>query len=256
MGIIILALIGAVVIGITLGLLGSGGSIMTVPILIYLLQRPDKVAIAESLAIVFSIAAFTAAPYALRGQVHLRSVLFFGLTGVCGAYLGAYIGCYCPEHIQMALFASVMLTAAAIMLFGPKLKADTNQLTDTTTPSWLLALKGVFVGALTGLLGIGGGFLIVPALVLICKLPMRYAVGTSLVIIAMNTLTGFLVQWTELAKLEAEINWHVIGIFALFGIVGGLFGSYVSAKIPQTRLRQIFAGFIVVVALYMLLAER
>ncbi|MEL6615065.1 MAG: sulfite exporter TauE/SafE family protein, partial [Bacteroidota bacterium] len=172
------ALLGAVAIGLVLGLLGSGGSILTVPVLVYLAGHADKVAIAESLAIVGAIAAVGAMPYARQRLVDWHSVLYFGVPGILGTYAGAALSAFIPGAVQLALFAAVMILAAVLMFRGRKEVPEGEE--RPRQPLWLIAVEGLLVGVLTGLVGVGGGFLIVPALVLLGGLSMRVAVGTSL----------------------------------------------------------------------------
>ncbi|WP_284327034.1 sulfite exporter TauE/SafE family protein, partial [Deinococcus metallilatus] len=185
----ILAWIGAALIGLSLGLLGSGGSILTVPVLVYLVGEPEKLAIAESLAIVGAISLFGAIPYALKRQIDWRSVLWFGIPGVAGTYLGAALSVYLSGVAQLMLFAVVMLLAA-IMMFRPG-GAQPEAATNHKRSPLKIGAEGLVVGVLTGLVGVGGGFLIIPALVLLGGLPMSLAVGTSLLIIAAKSFVGF-----------------------------------------------------------------
>lgn len=182
------ALIGALLIGLSLGLLGSGGSILTVPVLVYLLEQPEKVAIAGSLAIVGAIAAVGSLPYARQYQVDWRSVAWFGIPGMAGTWLGALASQWIPGAAQLALFAVVMLLAAWLMARPPGLEPRSMD----QRAAWKIIIDGLAVGLLTGLVGVGGGFLIVPALVLLGGLGMRVAVGTSLVIIALKSTTGLI----------------------------------------------------------------
>lgn len=245
------ALLGAVLIGLTLGLLGSGGSILTVPVLVYLAGEPDKVAIAESLAIVGAIAAVGAVPYARQRTVDWRSVLFFGVPGLAGTYAGATLSRLVPGAAQLALFGVVMLAAAVLMFRGR------GGLEGEHAPqaAWKLAAQGVGVGVMTGLIGVGGGFLIVPALVLLGGLPMRVAVGTSLTIIALNSATGFTKHLDVLGDAGLGVDWHLIGVFAAIGIVGSLVGSRVSRLVPQATLRRGFAVFLVAMGVFILWQE-
>ncbi len=185
----VLAWLGALSIGLSLGLLGSGGSILTVPVLVYLVGQDEKVAIAGSLAVVGTIALAGALQYLRSDQVDWRNVGWFGVPGMAGTWLGAMLAAFVPGLVQLALFAVVMLVAAVMMLRGGELK-------DTVARSprevWKIALDGLAVGILTGLVGVGGGFLIVPALVLLGGLSMHRAVATSLVIIALKSYSGFI----------------------------------------------------------------
>lgn len=245
-----IAIVSALAVGASLGLLGSGGSILTVPILVYILHRPEKLAIAESLAIVGSIALAGALSYAIRHQVHWRSVLLFGSAGILGAYCGAYGSFYCIGPMQLILFGVTMLLAAWMMLRNG---LDKTANPSSPKPHWILGLNGLAVGILTGLIGVGGGFLIVPALVLFCSLSMHFAIGTSLAIIAMNALIGFLVQLAHLSKYDAGVNWELIVLFASIGIVGSLIGSSIGSLLPQTMLRRVFGFSVIPLGLYMVL---
>ncbi len=160
-------LLGALAIGLSLGLLGSGGSILTVPVLLYLVGQPEKLAIGGSLLVVGLIASSAAVPYALHRQVDWRNVAWFGLPGMLGAWLGATLAHWVPGAVQLALFAVVMLVAAWRMLRGAAMQRIEHE------PRRMAVVAGGFaVGALSGLVGVGGGFLIVPALVLLAGVPM------------------------------------------------------------------------------------
>ncbi len=259
---VIPTILGALAIGLTLGLLGSGGSILTVPVLVYLLGHDEKVAIAESLAIVGGIALAGMLPYAKTKQADWLTVVFFGLPGMGGTYIGAWLASFVSGSVQLALFGIVMLAAAVLMLHPPKATraahkdSDTNSNNDTPAVNrgtrWRIAPEGLLVGILTGLLGVGGGFLIVPALVIVGGLPMRLAVGTSLIIIAMNSWTGFLKYLHVLGSLDAHVDWRAIAIFLLVGICGALSGSFLNHRINQRLLRRLFAGFLLIMAVFVL----
>ena len=246
------ALLGAVAIGLVLGLLGSGGSILTVPVLVYLAGQPDKVAIAESLAIVGAIAAVGAVPYARQQLVDWRSVLYFGVPGIVGTYGGAALSAYVPGAVQLALFAVVMLLAAGLMLRGKKGPEEGG---GARQAAWLIAVEGLVVGVLTGLVGVGGGFLIVPALVLLGGLPMRLAVGTSLLIVAAKSAAGFVKYLDVLASIGQRVDWELIGLFAAVGIVGSLAGNALSQRVPQAQLKRGFAVFLIVMGVFILYRE-
>ncbi len=149
------ALFGALVIGISLGLLGAGGSILTLPVLVFMLHRPEKLAIAESLLIVGLISLVGAIPYGARREIHWRSVLYFGLPGMFGAYLGASFSIYLNSSVQLTLFALMMFGVAWFMLFGP---LSIHGIISSGNSNWSLAACGISVGCITGLIGIGGGF--------------------------------------------------------------------------------------------------
>ena len=168
-------ILGAAIIGLSLGLLGSGGSILTVPILTYLLGMPEKTAVASSLAIVGGISLIGALPLLRRGLVDGRALLAFGPPSMLGTVAGAWLAQRLPEGSQLLIFAPVMLVAAWRMASGGAASVQGPR-----KSAWAIALAGIGVGLLTGLVGIGGGFLIVPALVLLLGLPMPRAVATSL----------------------------------------------------------------------------
>ena len=245
------ALLGAVAIGMTLGVLGSGGSILTVPVLLYLAGQPDKVAIAESLAIVGAIAAVGAASYARQRLVDWRSVAGFGLPGIAGTYLGAVLASHMAGAVQLVLFGVVMLAAAGAMLKG---RAGLAAGRPPRSVGAVAAL-GASVGVMTGLVGVGGGFLIVPALVLLMGLDMRLAVGTSLSIIVLNSLTGFVTYLDVLAEAGSVIDWRLVGTFAAIGIAGSLVGARLSQRLPQAALRRGFAVFLLAMGVFILYRE-
>ncbi len=246
------ALLGALLIGLTMGLLGAGGAILTVPILHYLLGHSEKAAVAESLAIVGAIAAVGALRGIRAGNTELRTVLFFGLAGIVGAVIGSTIAAYVPGPLQLALLALVMLAAASLMVRKPT-RPDAPPRRHSIP---LLATQGLGVGVLTGLLGVGGGFLIVPALVILGGLPMKRAVPTSLAIIFLNTASGFVTHLTNsLRGLAPDLNWAVIALFSAIGIAGSFAGAHLGARLDQRLLRILFAVFLLLLALYILWRE-
>jgi uncharacterized protein len=241
----IFAWLGALVIGLSLGLLGSGGSILTVPVLVYLVQEPQKLAIAESLAIVGGISLIGALPYARKKMIHWKSVVWFGIPGVAGTYLGAYFSQWLSGAMQLLLFALIMLAAAYTMWRAKNPRASTNK-----HPHWKILLEGLAIGIITGLVGVGGGFLIIPALVLLGGLSMRLAVGTSLLIIAMKSFVGFL-KYVEVLS-GYQVNWSLIALFVGLGAVGSFTGSFLSQKLPQQLLRKLFAVVLVALGIFIL----
>ena len=189
MGLNIFALLGACAIGLSLGLMGSGGSILTVPVLVYLVDQPEKVAIAGSLMIVGSIALLGSLPYMKQKQVDWTTVWLFGIPGMIGTYAGAWLSSYLSGIMQLAIFAVVMLLASYFML---RPKRNIEQESDHQRHVFKIIADGLIVGVVTGVVGVGGGFLIVPALVLLGGLTMRTAIATSLVIIALKSFSGFI----------------------------------------------------------------
>jgi uncharacterized membrane protein YfcA len=239
-------LFGALSIGLTLGILGSGGSIITVPVLAYLVGQEQKVAIAGSLVIVGIISAVAALQQIKKGNVDWRSVFYFGLPGMAGTYLGAFIAGFVSGSVQFVVFALIMLMAAWRML-APQKSAEPNA---SPRAVWKIVIDGIGVGAVTGFVGIGGGFLIVPALVLLGGLSMSRAVATSLVIIAMNSASGYVKYQQVLAEKGLSLDWQIIGIISAVGIVGSVLGGRVSQHIPQDLLKKVFAVFLLFMAAY------
>jgi uncharacterized membrane protein YfcA len=245
------ALLGAVLIGLSLGLLGSGGSILTVPLLVYLAGEPPKLAVAEGLAIVGLIAAAGSLPYLRRREVDLRSVVLFGLPGMAGAFVGSALARHVPGAVQLVAFAGVMLAAAAAMA-RPRPEATGAS---PRAAWWRAAAPGLGVGLLTGLVGVGGGFLIVPALVLLLRLPMRRAVGTSLLLIALNSAAGFAKSLDVVTDAGLAVDVRLVAVFAAIGVAGSLVGHRIGGHVPQAALRLGFAGFLVLMGAFILWRE-
>jgi uncharacterized membrane protein YfcA len=242
MSLALLAWPSAIAIGVSLGLFGSGGSILTVPVLLYLFGQDEKVAIAGSLAIVGAIAAAGAVRYVRQRLVDWRNVAVFGLPGMSGTYLGAWIAAFVPGAVQLVLFAVVMLAAAVFMLRPPRLDAEPA----ARRASWKIVLDGLAVGVLTGLVGVGGGFLIVPALVLLGGLTIHRAVATSLVIIAMQSFSGLVKHIDVLGSQGLRLEWDVIALVALLGIAGSLASSALAGRLNTARLTRYFGVFLIV----------
>jgi uncharacterized membrane protein YfcA len=234
------------VIGLTLGLLGGGGSILTVPALVYLVGQTPQVAVTASLMIVGTNSAVGAMFHRSSGNLNWRIALIFGGTGMLTAYFAAGLSKLFAPNVLLIMFALLMLAVAVLMLLRPE-KAK-NQTSDTERQWWVVIGAGAIVGILTGLLGVGGGFLIVPALVMLVGLPMQQAVGTSLVIIAMNSLAGLLGHLGESA-----IDWGLISIFAITGILGTFTGTRLADRIPSKYLQRLFAVFIIALGSFLLL---
>lgn len=255
---LVISMVGAVVVGLSLGVFGSGGSILTVPVLVYLLHHPDKQAIAESLGIVGAIAAIGAIPYALEKLVDWRCVVLFGVPGMIGTVGGAWLAAYVPGFVQLLLFAGVMLLAARSMWRKATKKpvADgTPEAAPASRAVWRVVLDGTIVGVLTGFVGVGGGFLIVPALVLLGGLPMRRAVATSLAIIALKSASGFVKYQSVLDELGQRVDWLTVAVFVLFGAAGSQVGKRLSGNINQNALQKGFAIFLVVMAAFIAVRE-
>jgi uncharacterized membrane protein YfcA len=248
MGMSVFAWLGAMAIGVSLGLLGSGGSILTVPVLVYLIGQDEKLAIAGSLAIVGSIALAGSLQYLRKKLIDWRIVFLFGIPGMVGTYIGAWLATWVSGLVQLTMFAVVMLLASWQML-KPAVLDDTPH---EPREIWKIGLDGLLVGILTGLVGVGGGFLIVPALVLLGGLSMHRAVATSLLIIALKSFTGF---WKYLDVLDQQglvLDWNAITIVSVLGILGSLIGSRIAGRVDQHKLRRVFGLFLIVMGVYIL----
>lgn len=251
-------LIGAMLIGLTLGMLGSGGSAITVPILIYLVGHGAKESIAESMAIVGLISIAAAIPYAKAHQIDWRSVWYFGIPGMFGTFLGAWLGGIAHEALQLVVFGIVLFAAAYSMLRRVEvstLTADGECLEFERSPIWKVAIEGILVGILTGFVGVGGGFLIVPALVILGKLPMRLAIGTSLVIIVFKALVGFVKYEHYLVAHDMSVDLQTILIFATVGVLGSIAGRAINTHLDQALLRRVFAGFLILLGGFVVIRE-
>ena len=248
--------LGGILIGLCLGLLGSGGSILTVPLLVYLLDHDPKVAIAESLAIVGGIALLASIRPMLKRDVDWTSVLLFGVPGVVGTVAGVWSSQWIGGLVQLMVFGGVMLVAAVMMLRGRR--GDESEVVPTgrtRRDHLILVVEGFLVGGLTGIVGVGGGFLIVPALVLLGRLPMRIAVGTSLLIIAAKSGAGFGKSIGQFEGGVDAMDLQTIGVFILLGGVGSLLGDAIGGRISQRRLKQVFAVFLLLMSGFILLRE-
>ncbi len=237
----------AAVIGLSLGLLGGGGSILTVPVLVYVLGFAAKPAIAMSLPVVGVTSLVGAALHWRLGNVRVPTALAFGILAMAGAFAGARLAVHLSGAVQLALLALVMLAAAVSMLRGRR----DEPASDVSPRVALLIPVALGVGVLTGLVGIGGGFLVVPALVLLARVPMRQAVGTSLLVIAMNSASGFA------GYLGAvDIDWIFLSGFTASSIVGALVGTSLAGRVPQAVLKRGFAVFLIVMSGFVLYRSR
>ncbi len=256
------AILAGLATGMVLGLFGSGGSIIALPALMYLLHVEPKSAIAMSLGVVGVTAMLAAVDHWRRGNVSPHVALVFGIFGVAGTFAGARLGLLTPVVAQLGLFALVMYAAAWRMLrpvTPPPAPAGgvvpvgggaaaLGGCHDFFSPCMShIALHGIGVGVLTGLVGVGGGFLIVPALVLLSGLPMKQAVGTSLAIVAAKSYAGFVGYMGGV-----PIDYALMGAFTAVTVAGSFIGSHLAARISQAALKKGFAWFLVVVATYIL----
>lgn len=253
-------IIGALLIGITIGLLGSGGSTITVPILVYLVGHSTKVSIAESMAIVGIISVLAAFGYTRAKQVDWQSVWLFGVPGMIGTFIGAWLGGLATDAIQLIVFGVVLLMAAGFMVHKAFFNSKQNDQEKARGPVDLagkikILFEGLVIGVLTGFVGVGGGFLIVPALVVFAKLPMRLAIGTSLVIVALKSAIGFAKYQQILLGNGMTVDWQTIGIFVAVGVIGSLVGKRLNEKLNQRSLQQVFALFLVLIGCFVIVKE-
>ncbi|HVZ93336.1 MAG TPA: sulfite exporter TauE/SafE family protein [Phycisphaerales bacterium] len=243
----ITAWLGALAIGLVLGLLGSGGAIITVPLLVYAAGHTEKQAIAESLAIIGLISLAGTIRAAMKGGVKWSVTFLLGLPGIVGASLGVWASKGISGPVQLLLLAAVMLIATWLMLKGPRPKGETHR---PHHPA-LAALEGFGIGFLTGLIGVGGGFLLVLVMVFLLAMPMHLAIGTSLSIIVLNTASGLLRSFGTLREQGFAIDWRTVLLFSAVGIVGVLVGGSISHRLSAEKLRRVFAVFLIVMAVYM-----
>lgn len=234
--------------GAVLGLLGGGGSILTVPILAYVAGMPPAEAIAASLVVVTVTSAVGATMHARAGAVQWRTGLLFGGVAMVGAYGGGRLAVFVPGWLLLALFAGLMVVTAVMML--RKKSEAKKESSGAQAGTLVIAAEGLVVGAVTGLVGAGGGFLVVPALVILGGLSMRHAIGTSLLVIAMKSSAGVVGHLSHV-----DIDWTVTGLIAAFAVVGSIVGTNLSAKVPAKILRVVFAYFVLVMGLMILSKE-
>lgn len=247
--------VAAIFMGLSLGLIGGGGSILTVPILVYLFKINPVLATAYSLFIVGLTALVGGVSYLKKGEVDLKTGLIFAIPSFVGVYLTrAFVVPSLPEIIFtvgsfqvskplliMAVFAILMVLASISMIRTKKEAAKPKQLS-ALQKTLLISAEGLIVGAITGFVGAGGGFLIIPALVLLVGLPMKKAVGTSLFIIAAKSLIGF----TGDLQTQTSIDWNLLGIVSAIAIVGLLVGVKFSKKISEKALKKGFGYFVLI----------
>ncbi|WP_026899279.1 sulfite exporter TauE/SafE family protein [Daejeonella oryzae] len=260
----ILGFILAAIVGVSLGLIGSGGSILTVPILVYIMGIDPVLATAYSLFIVGSTALVGGVQSAIQKRVDFKTVLIFGIPSIAAVYATRmWLVPMIPQELfsigslvitksiaLMLLFAVVMILASVSMIRpGTTKEADEN--TPITYNYPMILLEGTLVGMLTGLVGAGGGFLIIPALVILARMPMKLAVGTSLFIIAVKSLIGF----TGDLQGAQVIDWKLLGGFTAFAVIGIFIGIVLSKKISGDKLKKSFGWFVLIMGIYIIVKE-
>jgi uncharacterized protein len=253
----------SILIGVSLGLIGGGGSILTLPVLVYLFSVDAVAATAYSLFIVGLTSAVGSFNYFKNGLVNLKTAVVFGIPSIIAVFLTrAYIVPSIPKIIlttdnfiltksilMMLLFGILMIAASYSMIKKDNTKTDSDPQPRVFNYP-LIILEGGIVGILTGMVGAGGGFLIIPALVILSKLPMKEAIGTSLVIIAAKSLIGFMGE-----NGETRIDWNLLGIVTSLAVVGVFIGMALSKKIDGAKLKPAFGWFVLVMGLYIIVKE-
>jgi uncharacterized membrane protein YfcA len=260
---VIIGFAASIFIGVSLGLIGGGGSILTVPVLVYILGVNPVLATAYSLFVVGSTSLVGAATYMKKGLVNYKTALVFAVPSFIAVFLTRkFLVPALPEPLFtvgeaiitknigiMVFFALIMLAASYSMITAKKC-VDCGENEPVVFNFPMIALEGSVVGVITGIVGAGGGFLIIPALVLLAKLPMKLAVGTSLLIIAAKSLIGFL------GDLSTQtIDWQLLLIFTSLSIVGIFIGSALSKKINEEVLKTGFGWFVLVMGIYIITKE-
>lgn len=261
--IVLIGFASAVLIGVSLGLIGGGGSILTVPVLVYILGIEPVLATAYSLFVVGSTSLVGSFTYMKKGLVNYKTALVFAIPSFIAVFLTRkFLVPALPDQLFeigewaisknigiMIFFALIMLAASYSMIKGGG-KKDAEEDSEVKFNIPLIALEGMVVGVITGIVGAGGGFLIIPALVLLARLPMKMAVGTSLLIIAAKSLIGFLGDVSS-----QTIDWKMLLIFTGLSIVGIFIGSSLSKKINDKALKKGFGWFVLVMGIYIISKE-
>lgn len=257
-------------VGVALGLIGSGGSILTVPILVYLFNVDVVLATSYSLFIVGTTSVIGAISYSLKGLINVRTAVLFGIPSIIAVFLTRlYIVPAIPSELFtigsllvtkslliLVLFAILMIVASLSMIRSKREDNVTNERSSATLPVHthqhygLILAEGAIVGVLTGLVGAGGGFLIIPALVLLGRLPMKEAIGTSLAIIAAKSLVGFLGE-----SSITSIDWQFLLTVTSLSSAGIFIGFLLARKISGEKLKPVFGWFVLILGLYILIKE-
>ena len=257
---IIAGYISAILIGVSLGLIGGGGSILTVPVLVYLFGISPTIATSYSLFIVGTSSLVGAYRNYRKGWTDIKTALLFGSSSIATVFLVRKIAIPAiPEILfnigtiqvsksatTMVLFAVLMILASSSMIKSKELVSNDKK----RTPTYELLIYGVGIGAVTGLLGAGGGFLIIPALVFLVGLDMKKAIGTSLLIIALNSLIGFTGDIGHY-----EIDWKLLGTVTTLAIAGIFIGGYIGKSIPGNKLKKGFGWFVLIMGIYIIIKE-
>jgi len=260
---LIFGAIASLLIGLSLGLIGGGGSILTVPVLVYLFSVDPLQATAYSLFIVGATSAIGAYPKYKQGQVNLKTALIFGAPSILTVYatrkwilpaipteLGQWGNFILTKSVLLMLLFALLMVAASFSMIRTQKSLGTIETKPQSFNYPLILVEGAVVGLLTGLVGAGGGFLIIPALVILTGLPMKQAVGTSLLIIAAKSLIGFTGDLTE-----QKIDWVLLGFVTAMAVGGIIVGNQLSKKIDGNKLKKGFGWFVLVMGIYILVKE-
>lgn len=248
-------------IGLALGALGGGGSILTVPALVYLLDQDPRSATTSSLVIVGATSLIALVPHARAGRIRFGQGLMFGALGTAGSFAGSAVASHVAPQVLVAAFAALMLVVATLMIRRSVRRGTTPGAQDPTAEPILtfhpiscacprlatVVVTATAVGLLTGFFGVGGGFVVVPALVLALSFPMPVAVGTSLLVIAVNSATALTARITTGGT---HLDWPLIAGFAATAVVGSLFGGRITSRVQPAHLTLAFAALLLAVALY------
>lgn len=261
----IFGLLSSTVIGISLGLIGGGGSILTVPVLVYLFNVDPVLATAYSLFIVGLSSMVGAFPKYKAGMIDLKTALVFGVPSIIAVFLTRKVlvpaipatlfeiaGVSVSKALAMMILFAVLMVAASVSMIRDKKKEEQATDEPRVFNYPMILLEGAVVGVLTGLVGAGGGFLIIPALVMLSKLPMKQAVGTSLLIIAAKSLIGFTGDVMENA---AQMDWTLLSVVTALAVVGIFVGNQLSKKVDGAALKKGFGWFVLVMGIYIIIKE-
>ncbi|MFY7900143.1 MAG: sulfite exporter TauE/SafE family protein [Chitinophagaceae bacterium] len=262
----ILGLILAALVGISLGLIGGGGSILTLPILVYILGMQPVIATSYSLFIVGSTSLVGTVINYKKGNVQIKTAIVFGAASISTVFFTRKLllpiipkiimvfdnGFVLSQSmVTMSLFAILMFFAAVAMIKSKRVIQEKASAYEFHTPKYTsLLMHGVLIGLATGFFGAGGGFLLIPTLVLLFHMPIKQAIGTSLLIITLNSLFGFLGDWGNFV-----IDWYLLLAITIIAIVGIFIGSFFSSKIDSLHLKRMFGWFVCVMSVYILLKE-
>ena len=255
--------IASILIGISLGLIGGGGSILTVPVLVYLFHVEPILATAYSLFIVGASSLVGAWPKYKQGFVNIKTAIIFGIPSIASVYatrkylvpaipneLGSLAGMHITKSLLMMMLFAVLMVAASFSMIGSKANNEEVVEGPQSFNYPMILLEGALVGMLTGLVGAGGGFLIIPALVMLSKLPMKQAVGTSLLIIAAKSLIGFTGDLGH-----RTMDWILLLSVTLLAITGIFIGDRLSKKIDGNKLKKGFGWFVLIMGLYIIIQQ-